>query len=137
MPNEEYEYHSKRRPFIIFPESGVMFAKPGTALSHNDMLRSLNLNNVNIRHVIDNFPRGYFMNNNLVFYQGDLMQEGTIWQLDKKNIDIIKLYFHDFERIFKINEKTLIYLGVKVGKIGEVWDLLNKVSIDEIKGNSR
>lgn len=135
MNINEKDFHNKRRPFIIFPETGLLVGELGTSLSHNDILISIGLDGVRINYIINNYSRGYFMNNDLVFYQGNNFTEGNILEIDNKNISTIKKYIYDFENIFKINEQTNIYLGIKVGKIGDVWPKINQISLTELKSN--
>lgn len=137
MNHNEINFHKMRRPFFVFPETGLLVGEYGKSMSHNDILVSLGFDKSRITYIIDKFPRGYFMDNNLVFYQGGNFIEGNILQVEEKNINIIKKYIYDFENIFKINEKTDIYLGVKVGKIGDVWSKVNKIKLQELKSNSK
>ena len=130
-------FHNERRAFIVFPETGLLVEEFGVSKSHNDMLVSVGFDDKRIRYIIENFPRGYFKDNDLVFYQDDNFTEGNILQLNKNNISVIKKYIYDFENIFKVNDNTNIYLGVKVGKIGDVWDKVNKISLKELKPNIR
>jgi len=132
MNINEKDFRNKRRPFIIFPETGLLVGELGTSLSHNDMLISIGLDGVRINYIINNYPRGYFMNNDLVFYQGNNFTEGNVLEIENKNVSIIKKYIYDFENIFKINDKTSIYFGIKVG---EIWPKINQISLRELKSN--
>lgn len=135
MKENEIAFHKARRPFIIFPESGVLLGELATTKSHNDILVSMGLDTKYIKYIIKNFPRGYFKDNDLVLYQDDNFVEGNILKVDSKNIPVIKKYIYDFEKLFNIDEKTNIYLGLRVGKIGDVWDKINKISLKDLKSN--
>lgn len=124
------EYHLKRRPFIIFPETGLILGESGLPYSHNEILSRLGLDNERIKYVIENYPRGYFLDNKLVIYQLNNVPEGTCWELKPENNFYVRKYFPDLKQIFGINTKTRIFLGVLRGKEGEIWPTVNEVPQD-------
>lgn len=123
-------YHKQRRPFIIFPGIGIIFGQAGEPLAHIEILTRLGLSESQAKMIIEICPRGYFLNNNLVFYQGDHVEEGKCWELKEENYPLVKIFFNDLQKIFGLNENTKIFLGVKRGKIGDIWPTVNKVSPD-------
>lgn len=126
-------YHQKRRAFIIVPEVGIILAQKGTIMSHTEILQSLGLPKERVIHIIQNNPRGYFMDNTLVIYQGDSIKEGECWELQQENYSVVAENFADMEHMFSINKDTQIYLGVKRGKLGEVWEKVHPVSVTFFK----
>ena len=124
------DYHSKRRPFIIIPEIGLILGECGQPYSHNEILSRLGLNEEQVKYIIANYPRGYFLDNKLVIYQLDDVSEGTCWELKPENYFYVRKYFPDLKQIFRINKKTKIFLGVLCGKEGEIWPTINEVPQD-------
>lgn len=124
------EYHQKRRPFIIIPETGLILGECGQPYSHNEILARLGLDEEQVKHVIENYPRGYFLDNKLVMYQQDNVAEGSCWELKPENYFYVRKYFPDLKQIFGINKKTKIFLGVLRGKEGEIWPTINEVLQD-------
>lgn len=120
-------YHKKRRAFIIIPEVGLILGESGQPSSHRDILANLGLDNEQTSHVLQNYPRGYFLDNNLVIYQSndDIKQES--WELKPENYFYVRKYFQDLKNLFRITAKTKIFLGVKCAKEGEIWPTINEV----------
>ncbi|MDR1025828.1 MAG: hypothetical protein LBL47_00360 [Lactobacillus sp.] len=121
------EYHLKRRSFVILPEAGLLVAKLGTSFSHTDLLKACGISDKDCQRIIDNNPRGYFMNNNLVIYQGDNVEEGSDWLLSEANQHMVKTFWKDLKSVFPINKQTKIFFGVHRGKPGELWPTTNPV----------
>ena len=120
-------YHEKRRAFIIIPEVGLILGESGQPFSHKDILANLGLDKEQISHVLQNYPRGYFLDNNLVMYQSDGNTEQEVWELKPENYFYVRKYFQDLKKLFRITTKTKIFLGVKCAKEGEIWPTINEV----------
>lgn len=120
-------YHEKRRAFIIIPEVGLILGENGQSFSHRDILTHLGLDNEQISHVLQNYPRGYFLDNNLVIYQSDDNVELESWELKPENYFYVRKYFLDLKNLFRITAKTKIFLGVKCAPKGEIWPTINEV----------
>ena len=127
MNNAVEEYHRKRRAFIILPQVGIIIGEPGQPNSHREILKHIGCSDEQISHILENYPRGYFLNNKLVMYQSDDVKEGESWQLQPENYDLVKKYFGDLKKIFNINKDCQIFLGVNRGKEGEIWPTINEV----------
>ena len=123
-------YHEKRRAFIIIPEVGLILGESGQPFSHRDILSHLGLDNEQTSHVLQNYPRGYFLDNKLVIYQADDVKENETWELKPENYFYVRKYFQDLKNLFRITTKTKIFLGVKRGKEGEIWPTINEVKSD-------
>ncbi len=130
MSDDVKAYHQKRRAFIIIPQIGVVVAQKGSILSHREILQFLGISAERIKEIIKNNPRGYFMDNTLVLYQGEDIKEGENWELKAENYKTVKENFSDLQKLFNINQDTQIYLGVKPGALGAVWEKVNYVSVD-------
>lgn len=121
------DYHAQRRAFIIIPEGGLIVGESGQPFSHRDILTNLGLDKEQITHVLQNYPRGYFLDNTLVIYQADDNVEQKSWELKPENYFYVRKYFQDLKNLFRMTAKTKIFLGVKCGKEGEVWPTINEV----------
>lgn len=120
-------YHEKRRAFIIIPEVGLILGESGQPFSHRDILTNLGLDKEQITHVLQNYPRGYFLDNKLVVYQSDDIKENESWELKPENYFYVRKYFQDLKNLFRITAKTKIFLGVRRGKEGDIWPTINEV----------
>ena len=122
------EYHAKRRPFIIIPQVGIIIGELGQPYSHREILKHIGCSQEQIFNILENCPRGYFLNNKLVIYQSDDIKEGESWLLKEENYVYIKKYYADLQKLFHFDEKTQIFLGVYRGKEGEIWPTVKEVS---------
>lgn len=123
-------FHQNRRAFVIIPNVGIIWAEKGSSLSHIEILAAVGIPEDKRNIIIEKFPRGYFYNNTLVFYQGLEVKEGECWQLSKENIPYVRAVFSDIRKILPLNAETKVFLGVRRGKIGDVWEQLNQVPVN-------
>ena len=130
MNQEVEKYHSQRRAFIIIPNAGLILGEKGIPFSHREILSSCGFNLEQISFILENYPRGYFLNNKLVLYQSDDVKEGDSWKLKKENFPLVEKYYPDLKKIFDITPETQIFLGVYRGKEGEIWPTINEVPTD-------
>ncbi len=134
MPNSATDFHINRRAFIIMPDTGLTVAPVGFSDGHTEML--IRLHYPQVRYAIDNFPRGYFMNGDLCVYTGHDMTPGAVWEIRAEQIDTVIKTIPDFRRVFGVTNETSVYLGVRVGKIGDVWEKIRRTTIKTLeKGN--
>lgn len=134
MPNSATDFHTTRRAFIIMPDVGLTVAPNGFSGGHMEML--INLHYPRIRYAMDNFPRGYFMNGELCIYTGHDMTPGAVWEIRAEQMAKVIKTVPDFRRVFNAADETPVYLGVRVGKIGDVWEKIRKTNIKTLeKGN--
>ena len=124
------EYHSQRRAFVLLPNVGMILGEKGKPLSHREILTNCGFNHEQISFMLENYPRGYFLNNRLVLYQSDDVKEGDSWELKKENFPVVKKYYSDLKKIFNFNSETKVFLGVYRGKEGDIWPTINEVSLD-------
>ena len=116
------------------PDIGLVVAPAGFDGGHTEIL--IQLHYPRLRYAMDNFPRGYFMNNELCVYTGHDMTPGAIWEIKDNNMDVVRKTIPDFRRAFAINDDTLVYLGVRVGRIGAIWEKIRRTTIKTLeKGN--
>ena len=116
------------------PDTGLTVAPANFSGGHTEWLKLLHYPRV--RYAMDNFPRGYYMNGELCFYQGHNMTPGTVWCVSNENIGVIRANIPYFRRIFSVQDETPVYLGVRVGEIGDVWEKIHKTTIKMLeKGN--
>ncbi len=128
--NETINYHKLRRPFIIIPEIGIIFSQIGKAFAHDELLQNCGFSKKRSNEIIENYPRGYFLNNQLVIYQGKNLTKGESWILKPENYKFVRNFYSDLCRIFKINAQTRIFLGVKCGNTGELWPTIKEVDLN-------
>ncbi len=121
------DYHSQRRAFIIIPDVGLILGESGQPFSHREILTNLGLDKEQVAYVLENYPRGYFLNNKLVIYQSDDIKENESWELKPENYFYVRKYFQDLKNLFHITAKTKIFLGVQRGKEGDIWPTINEV----------
>lgn len=135
MSKDVEDYHKKRRPFVIIPQIGIIISHLENSFSHSELLQNCGFSAERIKEMIENYPRGYFLDNKLVIYQGDDVKEGECWTLKSENFHYVQDFWNDLCHIFDITPKTKVFLGVKRGKIGELWPVVNEVNIDFFVGN--
>ncbi len=123
------EYHLKRRTFIIIPNLSLIIGDVENGQSHTELLQSMGLPENVVREIIENNPRGYFLDNKLVIYQSDNIKEGEAWALREENYPEVKRFYPELKRVFQINSNTKIFLGVLRGKPGVLWDVINEVDV--------
>ncbi|MBP5794609.1 MAG: hypothetical protein J6W41_01160 [Alphaproteobacteria bacterium] len=129
MSTSEAKFHESRRIFIINPDLGLVIAPSKTNISHVDMIYNMGFNDKQYANVVLNkIPRGYYMKGELCVYQG--VYKPT-WELAQSNYQIVQQYIPDLRALFNLTDDSNMYLGVRVGKIGEVWERINKTTIGE------
>ena len=129
MNTNAKKFHESRRAFIIMHDAGLLVAPTNTDISHQDLLLNMGIPLVPdvLRHLTDP-PRGYHMNGELCLYQGYLNDEQT-WNLQPQNYKLVQQYIPDLKALFNLTDDSKIYLGVRVGRVGEVWEKINKTTI--------
>ena len=133
MNTNEAKFHESRRAFIIImhhtslPQNpGLMVAPVNNNISHEQMLKCVNFYGRELQDTLMKSPRGYCMNGELCVYQG---VSGPTWELVQSNYKIVQQYMPDLCALFNLNDNSNMYLGVRVGRVGEVWDRINKTTI--------
>ena len=58
-----------------------------------------------VHEIIENFPRGYFLDNRLVIYQGENVAEGESWTLKPENYKFVCSFYSDLCRILRLTPK--------------------------------
>lgn len=129
MIHTEQSFHTTRRAFILMP-SGLLVAPANINLSHQDMFTKMGLSFAQTTHYLSDTPRGYYMTGELCLYQGALLNHKT-WELKQKNYTLVQQYMPDLRALFNLNDNSNMYLGVRVGKVGDVWEKINKTTIGE------
>ncbi len=126
MNTNEAQFHESRRAFIIMRDAGLLVAPTNTDISHTQMLKNMDLYGRDLRYVLMEMPRGYCMDGELCVYQGF---SGPTWELTKSNYQIVQQYMPDLKALFNLNDNSNMYLGVRVGEVGTVWERINKTTI--------
>jgi len=121
--------------FLIIPETGLVIAKFGLNISHEQILKNLNISKEQIEHIIIKYPRGYYMDNTIVLYQGNDLTPGMKLELRPESYIIIKDFYSDLKKIFSLNTRTRFYGGLLVGTPGTTWQNINQFKINEILNN--
>ncbi|MBR4507337.1 MAG: hypothetical protein IKP24_02265 [Alphaproteobacteria bacterium] len=129
MNTNEAKFHESRRIFIINPDLGLVIAPPKVNISHVDMVYNMGFDDKQYANVVLNkIPRGYYMKGELCVYQGAY---GPTWELAQSNYQIVQQYIPDLRALFNLNDNSNMYLGVRVGKVGDVWEKINKTTIGQ------
>lgn len=125
------DFHNKRLLFIII-DGEVFVEKTPSGMSHIDWIKTLDVNNdnnFNADYILNNFVRGYYYNNAIVFYIGENFEVNNlvIYSLNKPLQSIVD--------ILNINDSTEVGLGCIPVKntifkpkynIGNIGDVFNK-----------
>lgn len=130
MRTNDFDFHLRRRAFVIIPNVGIIWAEKGSNLSHIEILAAVGIPEDKRKIIIEKFPRGYFYENTLVLYEGSEVKEGECWTLSKHNFPYVRAVFGDIRKVLPLNIETKVFLGVRRGKIGEVWEQLNQVPVN-------
>lgn len=134
MPDSATDFHTNRRAFIIMPDTGLTVAPAYFSGGHTEFL--MRLHYPRVRYAMDNFPRGYYMNGEICVYTGHDMTPGAVWEIRAEQMATVVKTAPDFRRMFDATDDTPVYLGVRVGKIGDVWEKIRKTNIKMLeKGN--
>ena len=76
------------------------------------------------------------MNGDLCVYTGHDMTPGAVWEITAEQIDTVIKTIPDFRRVFGVTNETPVYLGVRVGKVGAIWEKIRCTTIKMLeKGN--
>lgn len=139
MSTGETKFHESRRAFFIMREPKLNIIKGdfpilliedvGDSNSHIQMLQKYKLDQESINKHLVKSPRGYYMNGELCLYQGFNMIAGTLWQLEPQNYSMVQIYLPELCERFNLNDDSNMYLGVRVGRVGEVWEKINKTTV--------
>ena len=124
-----HTFHTNRRAFIMMPNGDLLIAPESSELSHEQMLKNTGMNANELLKFLADVPRGYFMNRELCIYQGFDMTVGAIWKIKSENYDIVRAFIPRLCKEFSVDDNTNLYLGVRVGEIGAIWEKLYKTTI--------
>lgn len=124
-----YSFHTVRRAFIMMPGGALLIAPANTDISHQQMFQTQGIPSEDIPKFLMTVPRGYCMNGEICVYQGADMTPGAIWQLPVENYNIVRGFIPKLCKEFVLGDDANLYLGVRVGKIGAVWEKLYKTTI--------
>lgn len=116
------------------PDAGLVVAPVGFSGGHTELL--VKLHYPRLRYAMENFPRGYFMDDELCVYTGHDMTPGAVWEIKDDNMETVRSAIPDFRRVFNVKDETPVYLGVRVGEIGKIWEKIRCTTIKTLeKGN--
>lgn len=124
-----YSFHTVRRAFIMMPGGTLLVAPENTDVSHQQMFQNQGIASDEIQKSLMSIPRGYFMDGEICVYQGADMTPGAIWRLPVENYNILRGFIPKLCKEFSTDDDTNLYLGVRVGEIGTVWEKLYKTTI--------
>ncbi len=128
MKQNATNFHTMRRAFIMMPNE-LWVAPKNMDITHEQMLRNHGIAANEISRILKEVPRGYFMNNEIVIYQGHDISPNAIWCLDLGGYQIARSFIPNLRREFAVNDNTRVWMGVRVGKIGSVWETLYPTTI--------
>ena len=106
------DFHSRRRAFIIYNDE-VNFLEEGSSLSHWEFAQ-IKFPEIT-KEIFVELTRGYFMDNEVVFYKGNFCYDDGVIAEGLKHVGNIR-HFVGSDEVIKI------YFGTKVGKPGEIWE---------------
>jgi hypothetical protein len=113
----------------MMPGGTLLIAPTNTDISHQQMFQDQGIASDDITKFLMTVPRGYFMDGEICVYQGADMTPGAIWRLPVENYNIVRTFMPQLQCNFEIDDSTNLYLGVRVGEIGTVWQKLYKTTI--------
>lgn len=111
----ETDFHQKRKAFVLLG-SGILLAHSGFPGSHFDLLRQSGFDDEAARRLIAVRPRGYALDGNIYFYQGE-----DFSVLSEQNRREALPYLDFFRRLGFLSREGRAFDGMKAGKIGESW----------------
>lgn len=111
----ETDFHQKRRAFVLL-EGGILLAREAFPGSHFDLLRQSGFDEETARQMIAGRPRGYALDGNVYFYQGD-----DFSVLCEQNRREAVSYLDFFRRSGFLSPEGKVFDGMQAGKIGENW----------------
>ncbi len=129
MVSRTYEFHNLRRAFIMMPDGNLLIAPKNSDLSHEQMLSNIGMACNEIPKFMVDVPRGYFMDGELCVYQGFDMTPGAIWCISIKGYNIVRNFIPKLRQEFAVTDNTNLYLGVRVGNVGTIWEKLYKTTV--------
>lgn len=116
-------FHKSRIAFMIINDE-VLYLVNSTK-SHIEWFETLNLNSLDFNEIV----RGYVRENLIVFYKGDFEYDEKVYEhadwFSNKIIDDLGV------------DNPLIYVGVKKGDIGEIWEPMNRIELSKNKNRYR
>ena len=104
----EQEFHKSRIAFMLI-ENKIIYLE-NSSMSHLEWYLSLGYEKEEFKNII----RGYYKEGKIVFYKDDFTYDNEVIEIAKKINDEIKKYAND--------KNAEVYVGVKKGKIGEIWE---------------
>lgn len=104
----EQEFHKSRIAFMLI-ENKIIYLE-NSSMSHFEWYISLGYKKEQFKNII----RGYYKDGKIVFYKDDFTYDNDVIEIAKKINEEIKKYVND--------RNAEVYVGVKKGKIGEIWE---------------
>lgn len=111
----ETDFHCRRKAFVLLKD-GILLARDGFSGSHFDLLCQSGFDEKNARGIIAARPRGYALDGNLYFYQGE--DFGTLSEENRRDA---AAYISFFRQLGVLSPQGRAFDGMKAGKIGESW----------------
>ena len=110
---KERSFHKSRIAFFI--KNNKINLLTNSEMSHYEWMKLLGIKDNEFNSII----RGYVSNGNIVFYKGNFTYDNDV-------IEAANKYCNKIKEMCNIEDKCMVYCGVKVGKQGEIWppDLL-------------
>ncbi|MBO7508801.1 MAG: hypothetical protein J6T57_00805 [Alphaproteobacteria bacterium] len=131
MAGQSEKFHTNRRAFIMWPGRELIVSSVGCDISHNQMFSNLGVAPSDVPRFMEIIPRGYFMDGEVCVYQGYDMTPGAVWEITPAGAMIVHDFLPALCHEFKLNCDTNLYLGVRVGVVGQVWDKIRKTKIGD------
>ena len=113
----------------MMPDGNLLIAPKNSDLSHEQMLSNIGMACNEIPKFMVDVPRGYFMDGELCVYQGFDMTPGAIWCISIKGYNIVRNFIPKLRQEFAVTDNTNLYLGVRVGNVGTIWEKLYKTTV--------
>ena len=120
MEKQTKKSNTERRAFIIIENAGIMLGEKNSELSHMEILTAAGIASSKAEKIIKKNPRGYFKDENLIFYQGNFEP------LDEDNIKLVRKYADDFIKLFQINADTKFFRSNKQSALVTSWTPIHK-----------
>lgn len=118
--------------FFIFPNVGLIISELGKRPSHPEMLGNMGFSESDVKNIMNNIPRGYYKDGKIAIYQEyEIDKPGYILEIKPEHENVVKEYLKDLAKLLNLDSDTDVYFGMRVGKIGEVWELIRHHKLSE------
>lgn len=119
----EISFHRNRKAFVILNQ-GLLLAQTGFEGSHFDLLCQSGFSEEQAKSLIFSCPRGYFLSENLYFYEGEEFS-----CLSETNEKKALCFIETFRKLGLLEASGHIYSGMNKSEVGKSWQPIKEIKI--------